>query len=252
MTLLSVRNLTAGYGDVIAVRDISFEVGKGEVVCLIGANGAGKTTTMAALSGLIKATGAVTFDGEDLLKIPSHQRVASGISLCPEGRKVFPSLTVEENLYLGSFNPNARRYRARKLDEVYELFPILVERRRQQAGLMSGGEQQMLALGRALMASPKLLMLDEPSMGLAPRIVMSVYDAIQRVAKSDISILLVEQNTVAALEVSSRGYVLAAGQIVQEDTAEGLRASTKMQDAFIGIADLLEKAGGAHVASSES
>ena len=240
--LLSVRGLAAGYGDSVVIRDMSFDLKAGEVVCLLGANGAGKTTTMAVLSGLIKAmAGQIVFDGRDLLKMQPHERVAAGMSLCPEGREVFPNLTVEENLLLGSFHAAARMTRRSKFAEVYELFPILAERRKQRAGLMSGGEQQMLALGRALMANPRLLLLDEPSLGLAPRIVLRVFEAIQVIARSNISILLVEQRVAEALHFADRGYVLSVGQIVHEDTAEGLRGSAEMQAAFMGRNNVPER-----------
>jgi branched-chain amino acid transport system ATP-binding protein len=233
--MLSVSNLHAGYGETSVLQGLNFELQKGEVVCLLGANGAGKTTTMAVLSGLIEtSSGRVSYDGNDLLAMPSHERVKAGLSLSPEGRKVFSNLTVEENLILGSFNVNARASRATKLDEVYSLFPRLAERRTQSAGLMSGGEQQMLALGRALMANPKLLLLDEPSLGLAPMIVQTVFEAIRKTAATDITIFLVEQNTHAALSVASRGYVMSAGCIVHHGSAEDLRQSAEVREAFIG------------------
>jgi branched-chain amino acid transport system ATP-binding protein len=243
--LLSIRGLTAGYGESIVLQDVSLEVGEGEVVCLLGANGAGKTTTMSVISGLqASKAGEIIYDGRDITRIQSHQRVAAGIVLAPEGRKVFPGLTVEENLLLGGFNPRGRKLRTQKFAEVFDLFPILQERRKQRAGLMSGGEQQMLALGRALMANPRLLLLDEPSLGLAPKIVLNVFDAIRRIAQSNISILLVEQNTQAALSIASRGYVLSTGCIAHQDTADRLRDSKELQEAFIGGArprDLNEK-----------
>ena len=233
--LLQVSGLHAGYGDSEVLQGLDFEVGAGEVVCLLGANGVGKTTTMGVLSGLVAASeGRVRYDGADLLALPSHERVRAGLALSPEGRKVFPNLTVEENLYLGSFNRNARAQRARKLDEVYALFPRLAERRTQSAGLMSGGEQQMLALGRALMSNPRMLLLDEPSLGLAPLVVQAVFGAIRTIAATNISILLVEQNTHAALSVAARGYVMAAGRIVYSGDAAALRQSPELRDAFIG------------------
>lgn len=233
--LLQVSGLHAGYGESAVLQGLDFEVRQGEVVCLLGANGVGKTTTMSVLTGLVSATeGRVRYDGADLLVLPSHERVKAGLALSPEGRKVFPNLTVEENLYLGSFNRNARAHRMRKLDEVYTLFPRLAERRSQSAGLMSGGEQQMLALGRALMSNPRVLLLDEPSLGLAPLVVQSVFAAIRAVAATNIAILLVEQNTHAALSVASRGYVLAAGRIVLTGDAATLRQAPELRDAFIG------------------
>lgn len=233
--MLSVTNLHAGYGDSSVLQGLNFELQQGEVVCLLGANGAGKTTTMAVLSGLIEASaGSISYDGNDLLAMPSHDRVKAGLSLSPEGRKVFPNLTVAENLVLGSFNANARAGRSAKLDEVYSLFPRLAERRAQSAGLMSGGEQQMLALGRAIMANPRLLLLDEPSLGLAPMIVQTVFEAIRKIAATNITIFLVEQNTHAALSVASRGYVMSAGRIVHAGSAADLSQSAEVRDAFIG------------------
>jgi branched-chain amino acid transport system ATP-binding protein len=222
--LLSVRGLQAGYGGSAVLRDVSIDVTAGEVVCLLGANGAGKSTTMGVLTGLVTdATGDIRYDGRDLLSMPMHDRVRAGLVLSPEGRKVFPNLSVEENLYLGAYNTNARKLRKRSLDQVYTLFPRLLERRQQKAGLMSGGEQQMLAIGRAVMAKPRLLLLDEPSLGLAPKIIISVFDAIAELARSSgLTILLVEQNMRAALNVATRGYILVNGSIVHSGPAEGL------------------------------
>jgi branched-chain amino acid transport system ATP-binding protein len=235
MTLLAVKDVTIAYGDAVVVENVNMKVEEGEVVCLLGANGAGKTTTMSVLAGTLRAqSGSVSYDGQDLLRMKLHERVAAGVVLCPEGRKVFPTLSVEENLYLGSFHRAARRSRPQRLAEVYDLFPVLAERRAQYAGSMSGGEQQMLAIGRALMANPRLLLLDEPSLGLAPRLVQQLFAMIRRIAASRISILLVEQNSRAALGVASRGYVLAAGRIVLADTAAGLRDTDRLQQAFLG------------------
>jgi len=233
---LSVRKIRAGYGGSTVLQEISFEVAQGEAVCLLGANGAGKSTTMGVLTGLVPSqSGEVLFDGMDLLKMPSHERVRAGLVLSPEGRKVFPNLTVEENLVLGSYNRNARAGRALKLAEVFDLFPRLKERRKQSAGLMSGGEQQMLAIGRAVMANPRLLLLDEPSLGLAPKIVIAVFEAIRVLAKaSQLSLLLVEQNTHAALTVATRGYVMANGRIVHSGPAEGLADAVALREAFMG------------------
>jgi branched-chain amino acid transport system ATP-binding protein len=235
MTLLSIKDLTIAYGDAVAVEGVNMTVEEGEVVCLLGANGAGKSTTMSVLAGTLRArSGAVLYDGKDLLRMKLHERVAAGVVLCPEGRKVFPTLSVEENLFLGSFHKAARRSRPQKLAEVYELFPVLAERRAQYAGSLSGGEQQMLALGRALMANPRLLLLDEPSLGLAPRLVQVLFELILRISASRISILLVEQNSRAAIGVAARGYVLTAGRIVLADTAAGLRDTQRLQRAFLG------------------
>ncbi len=242
--LLDVRNLGAGYGGSVVLDDVSFEVRRGEVVCLLGSNGAGKTTTMSVLTGLVTPyRGSVRFNGQDLLALPAHLRVATGIALSPEGRQVFPNLSVVENLLLGSYNALARKERAGKLSWVYDLFPRLYERQQQKAGLLSGGEQQMLALGRALMSCPTLLLLDEPSLGLAPRIVLGVFETIATIARSGISILLVEQNTRAALCVADRGYVLAAGRIAAADTAERLAQSSIVREAFMGKARTGDAAG---------
>jgi branched-chain amino acid transport system ATP-binding protein len=233
---LSVQGLRAGYGGSTVLKDISFDVGPGEVVCLLGSNGAGKSTTMGVLTGLVSCqSGHIVYDGADLTKLPSHERVSQGLVLSPEGRKVFPNLTVEENLMLGSYNRNARAGRKQTFGEVYELFPRLKERRQQKAGLMSGGEQQMLAIGRAVMAKPRLLLLDEPSLGLSPKMVLTVFEAIGALAKSaNLSILLVEQNTRAALSVARRGYVMANGRIVYNGSANDLSDAAALRDAFMG------------------
>jgi branched-chain amino acid transport system ATP-binding protein len=232
--LLSLHDVTAGYGGSVAIEDISLDVKPGEVVCLLGANGAGKTTTMAAITGLIACTGQIVFDGGDLLELAAADRVPRGIALSPEGRKVFPNLSVFENLLLGGYNRAARLNRKQKLDEVYTLFPRLHERRAQPAGLMSGGEQQMLAIGRALMACPKLLLLDEPSLGLAPKVVLQMFDAIARIAAANVSILLVEQNAHAAFSIAQRGYLLSAGRIVHSDSVANLRDHDVVREAFLG------------------
>ena len=236
--MLEVKHLRAGYGDSIVLEDVSFSVNAGEVVCLLGANGAGKTTTMAALTGLIEPFGGkVFFRGENLLALPPHRRVGAGIALSPEGRQVFPNLTVLENLLLGNYNREARARRRERLDWVLSLFPRLAERETQYAGFMSGGEQQMLAIGRALMACPRLLLLDEPSLGLAPKIVSEAFETVATIAKSGISILLVEQNTVAALSIADRGYVLSGGTIAAADTAAALSRSSIVREAFMGRAE---------------
>jgi len=232
--VLELQSVSAGYEDSIAIEGVSLTVGGGEVVCLLGANGAGKTTTMRAVTGLIPlASGKVFYRGQDISTMPTHLRVAEGICLAPEGRQIFPELTVMENLVLGSYNPRARAQRSSTLDQVFSLFPRLKERVGQDAGSMSGGEQQMLAIGRALMGQPKLLALDEPSLGLAPIMVMTVFDSIQAIAKTGITILLVEQNTRAALTVAQRGYVLATGRVVYQGTADNLAQSEMVQQAFV-------------------
>jgi branched-chain amino acid transport system ATP-binding protein len=247
--LLSLRNVSAGYNGSVAIEGISLDVHAGEVVCLLGANGAGKTTTMAAITGLIDCEGSVMFDGADLRRHSAAARVGKGVALSPEGRKVFPNLSVHENLLLGSFNGTARPHRNRKLEEVFALFPRLFERRTQAAGLMSGGEQQMLAIGRALMACPRLLLLDEPSLGLAPGIVLSMFEAIRQIAKSNVSILLVEQNAHAAFSVADRGYVLSAGRIVHTDTIARLRDLDVVREAFLGSRPAGREAGAVSYAS---
>lgn len=233
--ILDLQDISTGYGDSIVVKNVSISVREGEVVCLLGANGAGKTTIMRAITGLIPLSGGkILYRGEDISRMPAHDRVAAGISLSPEGRQVFPDLTVMENLVLGGFNKRAREFRQSNLDRAFQLFPRLAERRGQAAGLMSGGEQQMLAIARALMSEPKVLALDEPSLGLAPKIVLTVFEAIKAVAQTGITILLVEQNTRAALTVAQRGYALSTGKIVHEGSADDLMHSEMIQKAFIG------------------
>ena len=232
--LLELHGLCAGYGDSIVLDGVDLMVRQGEVVTLLGVNGAGKTTTMRAITGLLKPTaGRILVGGTDVTTLPAHRRVAEGICLSPEGRQVFPNMSVEENLFLGSTDPRVRPQRAQSLDRVYTMFPKLHERREQKAGLLSGGEQQMLAIGRALMGQPRLLLLDEPSLGLAPLIVGVVFDAIREIARSGISILVVEQNAHAALGVAERGYVLSEGRIVLEGSATELAATESIRNAFL-------------------
>ncbi|MCK9920262.1 ABC transporter ATP-binding protein [Microbacteriaceae bacterium K1510] len=234
-TLLDVEGLRAGYDDSIVLENISITVNEGEVVALLGANGSGKTTTMRAVTGLIQPfSGKITFDGHDLLAVEPHKRVELGIALCPEGRQVFPNISVEENLFLGSFCKRARPDRRQTLERVYALFPKLAERREQKAGLMSGGEQQMLAVGRALMSKPRMLLLDEPSLGLSPKMVQILFGAIAQVAKSGISILLVEQNAQAAFAVATRGYAIAMGRVTASGTIAELTKSGALQSSFLG------------------
>jgi len=234
--MLELDSIQAGYNDAIAIESISLKVAQGEVVCLLGANGAGKTTTLRAVTGLIPLLkGTIRYRGEDISRMPTHERVTAGICLSPEGRQIFPDLTVMENLMLGSYNSRARAARKQSLEQVITLFPRLYERRSQAAGTMSGGEQQMLAIGRALMGQPKLLALDEPSLGLAPKMVMAVFESIRTIAKTGITILLVEQNTRGALTVAQRGYVLSAGRVVHEGSAPDLAQSGMVQKAFVGL-----------------
>jgi branched-chain amino acid transport system ATP-binding protein len=239
MPLLSLSNVRAGYGESVVLDDLSIAIGEGEIVCLLGANGAGKTTTTRVIAGLVKAwSGDVRFDGESIVDVPAHRRVEYGICLSPEGRQMFSEMTVMENLLVGSYSKRGRPHRKQALDEALALFPRLAERRAQKAGLMSGGEQQMLAIARALMGRPRLLMLDEPSLGLAPRIIMDVYAAVAKTAKAGISILIVEQNAEAALSAAHRGYVLANGRIATEGSAAELRGSRLVQEAFLGTKPL--------------
>ena len=211
--LLELRNLEAGYGGIRAVKGIDLEVGEGELVCLIGANGAGKSTTLRAVCGLLAArTGSIRYAGADTAGIAVHELPRRGLVMVPEGRGIFAQLTVEENLAMGAFTREDGDI-ARDLERRYETFPRLKERRRQTAGTLSGGEQQMLAMGRALMARPKLLLLDEPSMGLAPRLVAKIFEIVRQIAAEGVTILLVEQNARLALEVASRGYVMESGNI---------------------------------------
>jgi branched-chain amino acid transport system ATP-binding protein len=233
---LRLESLHAGYQGSKVLEDLSLEVHPGEVVCVLGANGAGKTTTLLTIAGLLRPmAGRITLGAEDLLRLPPYRIVERGISLVPEGRQVFPNLTVLENLLLGSYCARARKERASALEEVYTLFPRLRERLQQMAGLLSGGEQQMLAIGRALMSRPSLLLLDEPSLGLAPRLVQAIFDAIGAIAaRGRLSILLVEQNARAALSLASRGYVLVHGQVAVAGSTRELQDSPRVKEAFLG------------------
>lgn len=244
--LLELSHLRVGYGQSLVLQDVSISLNEGEIVCLLGANGAGKTTTTRAVSGLLSPwSGEIRFDGADIAAVPAHKRVELGICLSPEGRQVFPNFSVHENLLLGSYSKTARQRRKEKFAEVYSLFPRLAERRAQKAGLMSGGEQQMLAIGRALMGCPRLLTLDEPSLGLAPKIIIDVYEAIATIAKRGLSILFVEQNVQAALLIAHRGYVLANGRIAASGTSAELRNAPLVQEAFLGASAPSAKPGGA-------
>jgi branched-chain amino acid transport system ATP-binding protein len=235
MSLLDTRALHVGYGSVTAVRELSLSVAQGELVCLIGANGAGKSTTLKALAGIQAVTsGSIHYDGHAITGMPAHLRVRKGIALVPEGRGIFARLTVFENLQLGAYARSDAPGVNRDLDYVLSLFPRLAERRRQIAGTLSGGEQQMLAIGRALMSRPRLLLLDEPSMGLAPIMVQKIFEIIRRIAANGVTLLLVEQNAKLALEVSDRGYVMESGRIVLADAAVALLANPLVQDAYLG------------------
>jgi branched-chain amino acid transport system ATP-binding protein len=234
--LLEVAGVTAYYGDFQALFGLSLRVQPGEIVTLIGANGAGKTTTLRVISGARHpAAGSLRFAGEDVARVPAHQMVARGISHVPEGRQVFPFLTVRENLSLGAYTPRARTGMKQALEEQLTLFPRLGERMDQLAGTLSGGEQQMLAIARGLMARPKLLLLDEPSLGLAPKVVDEVFEKIQEVRRAGITMLIVEQNVVSGLSISDRGYVVQHGAVVLEDTARNLLTNEMVRAAYLGV-----------------
>lgn len=236
MALLEVTDIHTYYGNIHALKGVSLEVNQGEIVTLIGANGAGKTTTLRTICGLLKArAGQVKMNGEDLAKYPAHDLVFKGIAMVPEGRGVFSKLTVEENLDMGAYSRNEKDAIAKDMERVFKLFPRLKERRKQVSGTLSGGEQQMLATGRALMAHPKLLLMDEPSMGLAPLLVEGIFDTIKEINKEGTTILLVEQNALMALSVANRGYVLQTGQVVLSDTAERLAQNPTVQKAYLGM-----------------
>jgi branched-chain amino acid transport system ATP-binding protein len=234
--MLEVRDIDVYYGDAQALHGVSLSVDKGEVVTLVGSNGAGKTTTLRAIAGTQAiARGELLFEGDSLLTVPAHQRPGLGIALVPEGRELWPQLTVLENLQLGAFSPQARKRRAETLAWVFELFPRLGERVRQLAGSMSGGEQQMVAIARALMSRPRLLMMDEPSLGLAPVVVSQVFATIRRLHGEGLTILLVEQNLKKALEVANRGYVVETGTISLRGSSAELLENPDVRAAYLGI-----------------
>jgi len=233
--LLEVSGLKVAYGGINAVKGIAFEVHAGEMVTLIGANGAGKTTTLRALTGLVRpAAGRVRYNGADITALPSHELVRRGIALVPEGRGVFPQLTVEENLAMGAYSRSDEAAIRADHERICALFPRLAERRRQTAGTLSGGEQQMLAIGRALMSRPRLLLLDEPSMGLAPLMVQKIFETVRAIAASGVTMLLVEQNAKLALEICHRGYVMESGEITLHDEARALLADPQVRRAYLG------------------
>ncbi|RME71224.1 MAG: ABC transporter ATP-binding protein [Chloroflexi bacterium] len=236
MALLELRDVHSYYGNIHALKGISMEVNEGEIVTLIGANGAGKSTTLRTISGIVRPRfGAVYLNGENLADYSTHEIVKLGISQVPEGRGVFARLSVTENLELGAYIHNNPKQIAEDMEYVFSLFPRLKERRKQAAGTLSGGEQQMLAMGRALMARPKILLLDEPSMGLAPILVEGIFETIQNINKQGGTILLVEQNALMALEIAHRGYVIQTGEIVLHDTASALQNNEMVQKAYLGI-----------------
>jgi branched-chain amino acid transport system ATP-binding protein len=235
MAILEVENLHTYYGHIHALKDVSLSVDRGEIVTLIGGNGAGKSTTLKTISGLLKPRqGSIRLEGEDLTCFPAHEVVAKGVVQVPEGRRIFGRLSVLENLELVAFSINDRKRISDNLKEIFSLFPRLEERSRQVAGTLSGGEQQMLATGRALMSNPRVLLLDEPSMGLAPVLVDSIFDTIRQLHAGGTTILLVEQNARMALQVASRGYVLQTGRVVLSDTAENLRQNEMVRQAYLG------------------
>ena len=232
--ILTVDNINVYYGSIHAIKGISFEVNEGEIVTLIGANGAGKSTTLNTIAGLLHShTGSVTFLGENLGKVPAHKIVSRGLALVPEGRRVFLQMTVQENLEMGSYTQPGSGISA-DLERVYDLFPRLRERRKQVAGTLSGGEQQMVAMGRALMSHPKTILMDEPSMGLSPLLVKEIFDIIVTLRKRGITVLLVEQNAKMALSIADRAYVLETGKITMEGKASDLLHDEKVRKAYLG------------------
>ena len=234
--MLALSGVSASYGSVKAVIDVSIVVGEGEAIGLLGANGAGKSTTLRAISGLMRLTsGAITFGGTNISSLPPYKVTELGIAHVPEGRQVFPEMTVRENLEMGAYIPSAKAQRNRTLDLVFSIFPVLGERRRQIAGTMSGGEQQMLAIGRGLMLQPRLLMLDEPSLGLAPVVTDATFDKIQEIHSMGMAILLVEQNVSRALTLVQRAYVLESGKVVMQGASAELANNKQVQAAFLGI-----------------
>lgn len=235
MAMLSVKQLSVNYGAIEAVKDVSFEVHEGEVVTLIGANGAGKTSILRTISGLVKPkSGSISFLGQDLLKQPARKIVAAGLSQVPEGRHVFAGLTVMENLEMGAFLSRNREQNQKNLRLIFDRFPRLEERKHQDAATLSGGEQQMLAMGRALMSQPKLLLLDEPSMGLAPLFIKEIFDIIQAIQRQGTTVLLIEQNANKALAIANRAYVLETGQLVLSGTGQELLISEAVKKAYLG------------------
>lgn len=235
ISLLTCHDLVVRYGAVEAVRGVSFEIKKGEVVALLGANGAGKSSILNALVGLVSSqSGQIVFNGKDITNKPTEQLTPAGITLSPEGRRLFGTLSVEDNLRMGAFTVNNKIQIAESWERVYDLFPILHERKNQYAGTLSGGQQQMVAIGRALMSNPSMLLLDEPSLGLAPLIVDQVFELIAKLKDQGMTLLVVEQNASKTLQIADRGYVLANGLIVESGNASDLSESTSMQDAYLG------------------
>ncbi|WP_348787479.1 ABC transporter ATP-binding protein [Leifsonia sp. NPDC080035] len=237
MTLLELKNISVSYGRIEAIHDMSFSVEEGEIVSLIGANGAGKSTTMKTISGILNPSkGSIHFDGQDITKMKAHIRVIRGISQAPEGRGIFPGMTVMENLDMGAFGRKDRSKMGEDFDRVFSLFPRLAERKTQIGGTMSGGEQQMLAIGRALMSNPRLLLLDEPSMGLAPQFIRQIFTIVAEINKQGTTILLVEQNANQALARAHRAFVLETGNITRAGTGKELLADPAIKEAYLGVA----------------
>ena len=235
MAMLEVQNVHAYYGKIHALKNVSLKIDKGEIVTLIGGNGAGKSTTLRSISGLLKPReGSILLNGENLADYKAHQIVTKGIIQVPEGRKIFGQLTITENLDMGAFTCRDKKKKSENLERIFEMFPRLNERRKQVAGTLSGGEQQMLAMGRALMSNPEILLLDEPSMGLAPVLVDAVFETIQELHASGTTILLVEQNARMALQVASRGYVIQTGEVVLDDSADSLLNNDMVRKAYMG------------------
>jgi branched-chain amino acid transport system ATP-binding protein len=235
MALLEVQDIHSYYGNVQALRGVSLTVEEGEIVTLIGSNGAGKTTTLRSIHGMLHPReGRILFEGEEIQSLPAHDMIGRGIAQSPEGRKIFSRMTVLENLEMGAYHRNDKAEIRQDMDRVFDLFPRLKERVKQEAGTMSGGEQQMLAIGRALMSRPKLVLLDEPSMGLAPVLVERIFQVIREINEQGTTILLVEQNANVALEIASRGYVLETGAVVNAAPAEKLRQDPKVREAYLG------------------
>ncbi len=233
--MLEVERLEVAHGDAVAVWDVSLSVGDRELVTVVGPNGAGKTTLINAIAGLLPIrVGTVRLDGTDLAPVPAHELCRHGIALVPEGRRLFPAMTVEENLEIGCYALPARRFRWDSLERVYAIFPLLRERRRQWAGVLSGGQQQMLAIGRALMARPRLLLLDEPSLGLAPALVDHVFEVIAGIHAEGVAVLLVEQNITQALSIAARAYILEGGRIVAEGAPSALAQDARIREAYLG------------------
>jgi branched-chain amino acid transport system ATP-binding protein len=236
MAMLEVENIHSYYGNIHALKGVSLTVDQGEIVSLIGGNGAGKTTTLRSITGIMKPReGVVRLEGEDLALYKAHEIVYKGIAMVPEGRRIFARLTVAENLDMGAYSRSSKQEIASDLERVYNLFPRLRERRAQIAGTLSGGEQQMLATGRALMARPRILLMDEPSMGLAPVLVELIFDTIKRINEEGTTVLLVEQNALMALSIANRGYVLQTGEIILHDVAEKLQKNEMIQKAYLGM-----------------